>query len=69
MLDARHLRAQARLYLNLAERNSQSWEAPTLRTIAAEYIADAEKLETSKRPRNIGTFPAALETNEVKSEH
>ena len=69
MPDARHLRAQARIYLSLAERNSQSWEAPTLRTIAAECILDAEKLEARKRPRNTGTFPAALRTNEVKPDH
>jgi hypothetical protein len=69
MQDARHLRAQARIYLNLAERNSQSWETSTLRTMAAECISDAERLETSKRSGNTGTFPAALRTNEVKSGH
>jgi hypothetical protein len=58
MLDARHLRAQARLYLNLAERNSQSWEAPTLRTIAAEYISDAEKLETRADSSQFDPYPA-----------
>ena len=45
MTDARDLRAQAQQYLNLAERNSQSWEAPTLRMMAAECIAEAENLE------------------------
>ena len=48
MTDARDLRAQAQQYLNLAERNSQSWEAPTLRMMAAECISDAEKLEVGK---------------------
>jgi hypothetical protein len=45
MPDARYLRAQAQHYLNFAQRNSKSWEATTLRMMAAECISDAERLE------------------------
>ena len=63
MTDARDLRAQAQQYLNLAERNSQSWEAPTLRMMAAECISDAEKLEVTKpsqqQPRRCPNEPCS----------
>ena len=45
MLNAGSLRVQAQQYLKLAKQNSQSWEASTLRMMAAECISDAENLE------------------------
>ena len=60
MRDAGHLRLQAQHYLQLAEQNSWSWEASTLRMIAAECISDAEKLEAG----NPSTVPARPDNNE-----
>ena len=44
MPDARHMRAKAQQYVDLAKRNG-GWEALALQALAAEYISDAEKLE------------------------
>jgi hypothetical protein len=51
MPDARYLRAEAQQYLNLAESDSRSWAAPTLRMMAAECIEDAERIEAGEPGR------------------
>ena len=50
MPDAPCLRAQAAHYLDLARHNSGGWEAPALRTRAAECISLAERLEAGEAP-------------------
>ena len=49
MSDAPYFRAQAQHYLNLAKAHSESWEASTLRSRAAECISRAESLEDDVR--------------------
>jgi hypothetical protein len=62
MRDAGYLRLQAEHYLQLAEQNNWSWEASTLRMIAAECIADAEKLEFGN-PSIVPALPDKTEAN------
>jgi len=59
MPDARYLRAQAAHYLDLAHQHSEGWEAPALRTRAAECIALAERLEAGEAPDRSTGGPGA----------
>jgi len=48
MPDARNLRAQAQQYLNLAQQNSQGWEAAILKRMAVECLWEADTVENGK---------------------
>jgi hypothetical protein len=58
MPDARYLRAQAQHYLDLAQQNSQGWEALTLKRMAAECLSDAEKIESGEAFESSDPFPS-----------
>ena len=61
MPDARCLRAQAQHYLDLANQNSQGWEASTLKRMAAECLSSAKTIENrkSQKRQDGGKSPVA----------